>query len=369
MSPPSSPDFRTDRGTAARSGASDLALFAATPIAFAGAPALADPRIEIHRAAATDVPSTPADHQLTDSAAPLAVSGTVAPPEASRSHDGGNAWSDRPHQNAGASAAPPDQPLHATGSHIATYVPPPSHEFVPPAPLHSGVTAAPSATDHSAAPAILPITAAAAMPAAIAQALDTIKASAASLSGAVTALNEHLLPQAGALNQTVDDTLGAAQAVVDGALDHVAALGAAIAPVVDDVGATTNALISAVEAAPDHVASLVSTVAEDAHLAAVAPAVDAVTSAAGDVLHAVGGSDPAGGITTLVGMVSAADAFNVHDDGPGALDTGLAPALGLSGAVDMLADVHPADVLLGVSDHHDDALAGVLHDDGHLLGL
>lgn len=79
-------------------------------------------------------------------------------------------------------------------------------------------------------------------------------------------------------------------------------------------------------------------------------------------LGLVGGTDPEGGIDTLVGMVSAADIFGLPDIGGG--DAALALPPGIAGG-DLLAEFAPSDVLLNVPDPHDGAfglLAGLIDD-------
>jgi hypothetical protein len=83
-----------------------------------------------------------------------------------------------------------------------------------------------------------------------------------------------------------------------------------------------------------------------------------------DALGPVGGSDPLGGITTLVDLVSADDLFG--PPAPGAEPAGLlGPALGADGLLGDIgltadADQAPHDVLLGIADPHVGSALGLL---------
>lgn len=81
-------------------------------------------------------------------------------------------------------------------------------------------------------------------------------------------------------------------------------------------------------------------------------------------LGLVSGADPAGGISTLVGMVSAADMFGLHDIGVGGAGEMASPFMASAGDAG-LAEFAPADVLLAVPDH--DSAFGLLDGliDGH----
>jgi hypothetical protein len=165
-------------------------------------------------------------------------------------------------------------------------------------------------------------------------------------------------------------TDGATDAIIDriDAIDDlVAGLGDRIDAIdigVDEVLSET--LAGVVTTLDDRVASiddaLSGTVASaNAQIAGLG---EGLTSALADVdLGPVGGVDPAGGITTLVGMVSAADIFGLPDIGGGG-DSFALPVLGSAGG-DLLGDFAPADILLTVSDTHDGAfglLAGLADD-------
>lgn len=89
------------------------------------------------------------------------------------------------------------------------------------------------------------------------------------------------------------------------------------------------------------------------------------------VVESVGeltGTNPAAGIATLTSLVSAADMFGVHDDGP-AINT-MTAGTGALDLVDMLVDDDSADALLGTGSHEDGLLGGLGgHDNHHGSGL
>jgi len=128
------------------------------------------------------------------------------------------------------------------------------------------------------------------------------------------------------------------------------------------VGTTANvvdALHHVTETLGDHLVAATDTVGE------VLPAVSDLASGDHQITAADGftGSDPAGGVTTLVGMVDSADAFDLAHVGAEA------PVLGSAGSIlDSLVDDPSTDSLLGDAAHHADDSASDHHDDG-VLGI
>lgn len=350
-------DIRNDRGAAVQSGASDLALVGAAPAAFAAAPVGAEP-IDLRIAPASpgrgsDEPATetqraaPATHdehgasRVTGTDASTATTLT-APVIAQHEATPGTVQAEAP-------AAP-----HGSGG-IAVYVP------------HHGDAAAripvPEAGDHAGSPEVIaaPLmelasagTASMAAPVDPA-ALDTIRASMAEMQDAIAALSDRLPAAA-----TADVAQHAGQVLTD-ATDAVSALEDHVA---DVAAATTSAAAAVTDQVADIAGSATQTVA--ATVATVSDRLGETAAGAIDLVHdavaPLAGSDPPAGITTLVGMVSAADVFDLHD--AVSAPAGLAPALGAIGAADLLADVHPADSLLGIADHHGDLLGGLTDHDG-----
>ncbi|VVT21779.1 hypothetical protein SPHINGO361_40011 [Sphingomonas sp. EC-HK361] len=386
MPKPSGP--RPDRVTPVHDGANDLATFGALPVALIAAPALAEtgPTIAPPAARMAFAPAghdAGAEHGDQAAAPPLSGSHALAPSPAG-------------------SAMTAPLALVATGPgtiHAAPTAGPPQSAgiatFVP-MPHGSGaiVAAAPVVTDatHTAIDTAAP---AAAMPAG--ESIESMHASVAAMQEALTALAERLPPVPGTvaadhLADAAAATLGSASATIDhlgssagmliesvaDTLDHVVSGAPDVSGIVSDVGATlsnvadltagltpaSGGIVAPVEATLDHVVAAASDVGSVVSTAttALSDATDAVASATAPVLDHIAGADPVGGIATLVGMVSAADAFNLHDAGSDA-GAALAPALGIAGSVDLLADVVPHEALLGIGDHHGDGIAGIdLHD-------
>lgn len=162
-------------------------------------------------------------------------------------------------------------------------------------------------------------------------------------------------------------TMQSPQANIDAAMDAVSQRIEAIDEMVADIGDRVDAIGSELkDKAGETIDTVVSSLDDrvaviDTQIAGLA---QGVTGALTDIdLGPVGGSDPAGGITTLVGMVSAADMFGLPDIGSGA-DAFTLPALGSAGG-DLLGDFAPADILLTIPDTHDSAfglLAGLVDD-------
>jgi hypothetical protein len=123
---------------------------------------------------------------------------------------------------------------------------------------------------------------------------------------------------------------------------------------------------SALTAVSDITASLGSTLGELAGatgplLDGVGNTVEAVVGGIGDTLSDLAGSDPLGGVATLVSLVSVPDLLGLHDVAAPTADA--TPDLGL-GIVDSLIGASPVEALLGTGDHHHEE-GGI----GHLLDL
>ncbi|RHW18357.1 hypothetical protein D1610_07810 [Sphingomonas gilva] len=142
-----------------------------------------------------------------------------------------------------------------------------------------------------------------------------------------------------------------------------AGTGAIVAEVEDAVSDAVDGALGRVSDVEDAVADTLD--AASARIADVGQVASGLADSLPQIdLGPVGGADPAGGISTLVGMVSAADMFGLHDIGAGGAGDVLSPIVG--GANDSgLTDFVPADVLLAVPDH--DNAFGLLDGliDGH----
>ncbi|MEH3039201.1 MAG: hypothetical protein PGN21_03925 [Sphingomonas paucimobilis] len=142
----------------------------------------------------------------------------------------------------------------------------------------------------------------------------------------------------------------------DAAGPVVAAVTPAVDPVLDAVAPVVNAATPLADAATDTVSPVAAAVAP-----AIAPIVDAVQPAgvvaqpAAEAVatvtgEALGGSDPEGGVQTLVGMVANADAFDVIAPGAASAEE-LAPSV----IDDLIGDASEVAPLLGDHDGaHDD---------------
>jgi ElaB/YqjD/DUF883 family membrane-anchored ribosome-binding protein len=180
---------------------------------------------------------------------------------------------------------------------------------------------------------------------------DRVEQTRAAIEQDVSNIASHVDNSVSEIASTATSTIAA---VADDITDRVAQTGAAIEQSVSNVGSTATGTVASVA---DDVAAEISTIA--------LTAIEATTSVADDLAGLVG-NDPAAGIATLVSLVSAADMFALHDEG--ASPDGFGSALGAIGAADVLADLVPADVLLGgIDDHHDQP--GHLGIDGSSLGL
>ncbi|MBN2972793.1 hypothetical protein JW805_12275 [Roseomonas aeriglobus] len=166
-----------------------------------------------------------------------------------------------------------------------------------------------------------------------------VEAAADTVQAATETLADAAATTAATLDAAVDDIATRAEQAADGALDPVMAtadgiIAPAVAPVVDALAATEI---------PDTASALIET---------------AATSTT-DLLSGVGGTDPAGGVATLVDIVAAADEFDLsHVDAAPVADTG--------SIVDLLAvDLDDAPLLGAGDDDH-----GPTDDESHgLLGL
>jgi hypothetical protein len=148
-----------------------------------------------------------------------------------------------------------------------------------------------------------------------------------------------------------------------------------VAPVLDGAGSLVSTTLDSVgHAVPellDTTGTLVATTLDSVDHAVVSPLLDttgdlvtATVGAVGETLDGLAGNDPAGGIATLVSLVSVTDLFDLHPVDAPVADEG---DLGL-GLVDALADGGLSETLLG--DHHDGSDLGLDHlTDHHALGL
>lgn len=128
------------------------------------------------------------------------------------------------------------------------------------------------------------------------------------------------------------------------------------------VGATAHAATNIVSDATEAAGSLIddATAGFTAPIAAtVGPLADAAMSFVEDDLAGLPGTDPLGGVATLVSLVSADDVFDVAESSPDSFINTPAPDL-LS---TLASDAPPESPLLGDHDDGDGALAGLTHDD------
>jgi len=196
---------------------------------------------------------------------------------------------------------------------------------------------------------------------AVALLAETIAAPLAS-AGAIGESVSAIAETAAALQGSIQDTIAEQSETITTAVETVTA---GVDHTLSDLAATASSAVEEVAAAiGDTTGDLADRV--DAHIAGVTEISSVATEAAVDSLAGLAGNDPAAGIATLVSLVSAADMFAMHDDGS-AID-GFGSAIGAIGEADLLADLVPGDILLGVTDHHDD-LPGQLGLDGLASGL
>lgn len=191
----------------------------------------------------------------------------------------------------------------------------------------------------------------------LANALGTAHALAASVealaAGQVTALNETVDRIGDGLGTTLDAVAATGTQLIANTSDALDNKAAELTDTLGSVADTSSLLVSGTTDA------LASTVASQT--ASLAPILGGVTDTLGDLA----GSDPAGGVSTLTSLVSAADVFAVNADAAPP-DIGLADGLGLGGMLDSLAPPALDAVLLGADDPLHDALS---HFDDHHLGL
>lgn len=335
---------RSERASTAPSGASDISVYGASPIAL-GVPALA--------MTMGGVPSAAAERGNADS----------APSEAPSPVSSGNAaLADSGSPFTAALLAPVVLAEAAIASvALLTPVGQPAQEAVPELPAPTTAISGGSGTP----PAILPPPTAvptemapgALGPASgpnVAAAPDTPEGQviAASVQPDTDAAMDAMGARIDAIDDAVADIQDRVDTVGDALADSVATTIGIAQDRVADISATLN----------DTRADIVTAV--DARTAGAASAVEDVITTAGarvadatDMLADITGSDPAGGITTLVSMVSAADAFGLQDIG-GGTDALVLPDIG---GGDPFGDFAPADLLLTVTDSHDGAF-GLLAD-------
>lgn len=268
-----------------------------------------------------------------------------------------------------------------------------------PAPIEPVVPAASGAGSTAPSPPVSIAEQAVANPASSTEAVSPLVAQ-------VQAQAAQLEQSIAALTQQLQET-GAAAVVPIAAVEQVAAdlgvvAGALVETATDGVAATANAVLDQVGEATEVLSGTVGAVIEEASetaadlVGAVAGSVEALasgaTETAGAVVSGVGviagnltgtvasvaasvaetvtdlpGADPAGGVATLVGLVSAADVFALNDDGPTQPILPLASdALGMA---DLLSVAEPIEPLLGIIDHDDGALGGLIDDDPLGLGF
>lgn len=133
---------------------------------------------------------------------------------------------------------------------------------------------------------------------------------------------------------------GLVQSAVAGAQAAMTGIGESVAAIETDLNERIVEVDGLVE---DQVAAV------HDQIAAVTETIDSLEIDLGPI----GGIDPAGGVATLVGMVSAADVLGLPDIG--GADAIALPDLDL-GSSDLLGEFAPGDILLTVPDHHDGAL-------------
>lgn len=363
-------DQRNDRSTSAVPHAGDLAVAGAIPATFVATPAIAEGGIPTAssisaKSAATAGNSSDQSHDIAGLAA-LAVSGGLVAPAVSL---------------AAAPVVPTvTGPAPAPTAHAAMIAP-----FVP---MPQGAGAPDMIAMGQAASAPLPdlavpdqhvpdaVQAVAATPTAAIDiaALDAVRTSVATLQESLAALADRLPDATAAVQPTLDAAEALVTQTLGGVQDQVGKTIAAVTATVDattdriaddlgdtlaSVGAVTTALtapiLDQIAATADTVENVVAPIAQT-----VTTTVTDAVEHTGDIIQPVtalldegfAGADPATGITTLVGMVSAADAFGLHDAATGDGEA-MVPALGVLGAADLLADIAPVDALLGVNDHHE----------------
>jgi hypothetical protein len=189
--------------------------------------------------------------------------------------------------------------------------------------------------------------------------LSTANEAAAGAAGSILAVQQQAADMIGSMNALLHDALASVQGTVLPAVDLIAPqLTAAVtgslvavtgltAQVADDadalVGGITADLGDVVTGLEDTAASALTQT-----VSTLAPVTDTVAEPIEDLLSSLSGNDPIGGLATLTGLVTAADAFQLHDEA--ASDLHLSETLGVLGTLDLLAPPEAGDGLLGVLD-------------------
>lgn len=210
-------------------------------------------------------------------------------------------------------------------------------------PLANGVADAVDAVDTVLAPvadSVAPIVAD------VADIASPVTGGVAAVAGpAVSTIADVAAPVGTALGATVETAAPVVAAVtpaVDPIVDAVAPIVNAGGPVVDAVTDTVSPLATAAAPAAAPIVDAVQPAGVVAQ-----PAAEAVTAVAGEAL---GGSDPEGGVQTLVGMVANADAFDMIAPGSASPEEPSPSVID-----DLIGDVSEVAPLLGDHDNaHDD---------------
>gem|GEM_PF-6070518 len=170
---------------------------------------------------------------------------------------------------------------------------------------------------------------------------------------AVAAIADTAAPVGTALGATVEATAPLTAAVapaVAPVIDAVAPVVHAVTPVVDAVADTVSPVTAAAAPATAPIVDAVQPAGVVSQ-----PAVDAVAAVTGEAL---GGSDPEGGVQTLVGMVANADAFDVIAPGDAAVAEPSSSVID-----DLIGDASEVAPLLGDHDGAQDDATDLF--DGH----
>lgn len=173
--------------------------------------------------------------------------------------------------------------------------------------------------------------------------LSDVPTMASDLDGRIEAVGAAMEARIAAIEDVIAGRTQAIETIVDGLSEDIAAEIGQAKATVDLATAEIAGRVDAIGAElEDQVATLSGTVG--ASLGAVS----------GMDLEGLTGGNPAGGITTLVQMVSAADMFGLPDIGAGMDD--IAPPNFGDGLDGLMADLVPSDVLLAMPDDHHGAL-------------
>ena len=150
---------------------------------------------------------------------------------------------------------------------------------------------------------------------------------------------------------SIDEALANAGTLLDGAQETVQG---AVTTTLDLVDAKLTGALGAV----DDVASV---------LGGTGHVVSATVGTVDDTLSGLAGSNPLGGVATLVSLVSVTDLFDLHPvDAPVPDTTG---DLGFGTLDALVGDTPLPDALLGTGDHHEGGALGIDHLLDHPLGL